>query len=71
MDGGIPGESLPAPAQYVEADSVPTRHCAVDSDGLPFSTPTITEDSGLLESKGTDLESRGEEESLLRDARVL
>ena len=71
MDRGIPGESLSASARHVETNPLPPRHLALDPDGLPLSAPTAARHSGLLESKGLDLESWREEESVLRDAAVV
>ena len=71
MDGRISGEHLSTSDRHVEADSVPAWHLAVDPDRLPFSAPSAAEDSGLLEPQGIDLESRREEESVLRATAVV
>src|SRR5687767_14954589 len=70
MERGIPGQVLPRPAAHAEEHSLSSWRGTVGLDGLPVARPHASA-SGRLQSQGTAIRARGDEDGLEGDSRLL
>src|SRR5882724_10688935 len=71
LDRGVSGQSLSAPDQHAEKDSVAGGSITVGPDGLSFAAPAVARHTGLLQPQRLGFESRTAQAGVLCVAEVL